>query len=165
MLAQSPNPCPGADGPASAFRNSAPNDPSLGYTPTNVLPSNAQQVTAPNGTVFYAPPNADFAAVYTYGRTLASIPSPLNTDGLQFASGFGGLFDFQRGNNRFNSNYAYASNYAIGILANGANVSLPYVQFIAGLVKFASGGQGFPSASDARAQGYAAAQSGACLHP
>ena len=44
----------------SAFRDSAPNNPSLGYTPNNVLPSNAQQVTAPDGTVFNAPPNADF---------------------------------------------------------------------------------------------------------
>ena len=128
----------------SAFRDSAPINPSLGYTPNNVLPSNAQQVTAPDGTVFNAPPNADFAAVYTYGTSLASIPSPLNTGGLQYASGFGGLFDFQRGNNQFNGNYAYASNYAIGILANGANVSLGYVQFAAGLVKFLSGGHGFP---------------------
>jgi hypothetical protein len=164
-VAQSQNPCPGANGPASAFRDSAPNNPALGYTPNNVLPSNAQQVTAPDGTVFNAPPNADFAAVYTYGRSLASIPSPLNTGGLQYASGFGGLFDFQRGNNQFNGNYAYASNYAIGILANGANVSLPYVQFVAALVKAVSGGQGFPSAADARAQGYLAAQSGACRRP
>ncbi len=165
VLPQSPNPCPGANDPASAFRDSAPNNPSLGYTPDNVLPSNAQQVTAPDGTVFYAPPKADFAAVYTYGTSLASIPSPLNTGGLQYVSGFGGLFDFQRGNNQFNSSYAYASNYAIGILAYAANISLSYTQFVAGLVKLVSGGQGFPSASDARAQGYLAAQSGACLHP
>jgi hypothetical protein len=161
VLAQSPNPCPGSGGPAMAFRQSAPNDPTQGYTPTHDLPPGSSTVTAPNGTTFFAPPNADFVAVYQYGQSLQLFGG---TDfGLYFAHNYGGLFDFQRGNNLFNGNFSYAANYAIGIDVAGAGGSLAYAQSLATLNKYiGSNGMGFAQAPDAIAQGYAAARNGSC---
>jgi RHS repeat-associated protein len=157
------DPCAGSGGSAMAFRNSAPNDPSKPYTPTDTLPPDAMSYVAPNGRSFYAPPAADFVSVYNYGRSLSNTNFPLDGAYLDLASGHGGIFDFQRGNNIINSNYIYAANYAIGILMNGANHSLPLSQGIFGAYKaILANGKGSAVAREAVAQGYGAAASGAC---
>jgi hypothetical protein len=156
------NPCPGAGGDPLAFRQSAPNNPSQGYTPVHDLPAGSFIVTAPNGTQFYAPPGADFAAVYQYGSSLASMGTGIDF-GLAWAHAFGGPFDFQRGNNQFNGNFSYAPNYAIGIDFAAAGQPLSYPLSLASLVKnTVAGGRGFQYAPQAIQQGYTAAQSGAC---
>ncbi len=158
---QQTTPCPGTGGDPTAFRQSGPNDPTKGYTPTHDLPPGSFIVTAPNGTHFFAPPKADFVAVYQYGQSLRQ--SGGVDFGLYFAHNYGGLFDFQRSNNVFNGNISYASNYAIGIDAEAAGTSLAFAQALATLRKCAgSNGAGIAQAPDAIAQGYAAAASGSC---
>jgi RHS repeat-associated protein len=158
---QQTTPCPGTGGDPSAFRQSGPNDPTKGYAPTHDLPPGSSIVTAPNGKNFFAPPNADFVAVYQYGQSLRE--SGGVDFGLYFAHNYGGLFDFQRSNNVFNGNFSYASNHAIGIDAQAAGTSLAYAQSLATLRKYVgSNGAGIAQAPDAIAQGYAAAASGSC---
>ncbi len=55
------------------------------------------------------------------------IPTPLDAMGIKVGVGYGGIFDFQRSGNSFYGNYTYASNYAVGILMNGAHYSLESV--------------------------------------
>ena len=153
--------CPGVGGNPLAFRQSAPNDPSRGYTPTHDLPPGSFIVTAPNGRRFNAPPNADFFSVYQYGSSLVG---GTNIDGtLAWAHYFGSIFDFQRGNNQFNLAFSYSANYAIGIDFAAARQPLNYALALAALVKStAAGGHGFAHAPEAITQGYTAASSGAC---
>jgi RHS repeat-associated protein len=159
--AQSPNPCPGTGGNAMAFRQSAPNDPSQGYTPTHDLPPGSFTVVAPDGTPFFAPPNADFLAVYQYGQSLQNTGG--RDFGYIFAHDYGGIFDFQRGNNLFNGAFSYAANYAIGIDYAAAGDPLAYAQATATARKYVgSGGQGFAFAPDAIKQGYQMAKNGGC---
>jgi hypothetical protein len=146
-----------------AFRNRAPNDPAKPYTPTDVLPPDAMSYAAPNGHSFPAPPTADFVSVYNYGRTLSNTTFPLDGAYLDLASGQGGIFDFQRGNNEFNSNYIYAANYAIGILMNGAGHSpLLGSGIVAAYKALIAKGRGSAVAREAVQQGYSVAASGAC---
>jgi hypothetical protein len=110
---------------------------------------------------FFAPPNADFVAVYQYGQSLRTTGG--RDFGYTFAHNYGALFDFQRGNNLFNPAFSYAANYAIGIDFAGAGDPLSYAQSIATAVKYlGSHGQASSQASQGIAQGYAAAASGKC---
>jgi hypothetical protein len=144
-----------------AFRQSAPNDPSQGYTPTHDLPPGSFTVVAPDGTPFFAPPNADFLAVYQYGQSLQNTGG--RDFGYIFAHEYGGIFDFQRGNNLFNGAFSYAANYAIGIDYAAAGDPLAYAQATATARKYVgSGGQGFAFAPDAIKQGYQMAKNGGC---
>lgn len=144
-----------------SFRQSAPNDPTKGYTPTHGLPPGSFVVTAPNGRAFNVPPNADFVSVYQYGSSLVGSGS---IDGsLAWAHYFGSVFDFQRGNNQVNLAFAYAANYAIGIDFAAARQPVNYALALAGVVKNTIAvGHGFALAPEAIEQGYAAALSGAC---
>jgi RHS repeat-associated protein len=156
------NSCPGAGADPLDFRQSAPNDPTKGYTPTHDLPAGSSVVTAPNGRHFFAPPNADFVAVYQYGKSLAAASTGFEF-GFLWAHGYGATFDFQRGNNLFNGNFTYAANYAIGIDFAAAGQSAAYAKFLASVIKnTTSGGRGSNTAPEAIQQGYAAAKSGAC---
>lgn len=159
------DPCPGAGGDAFDFRERHPNDPDKGYTPAHTQLPGTSAVRAPNGQPFYAPPDADFVAVYNYGRGLGmSTSNPASrTLGYAMAHSYGGLFDFQRYNNTFNGAYAYAANYAIGIDVQAAGDPLALAHAYASAVKtVGSRGKGDPKAAEAITQGFEAAASGSC---
>jgi len=85
---------------------------------------------APDGKTFYAPPNADFSAIYQSGQQGGLNPFAANT-----AIGHFGTYDFQRdaSNNLFIREYTDASNLAVGIYMNGAGFSFPQTNFIGSL--------------------------------
>jgi hypothetical protein len=78
---------------------------------------------APDGQTFYAPANADFGAVYDYGKSLSNLWGSDRLNGIGTAVGQGGLFDFQRSGDIFYAKYTDASNYGVGVLMNGAGFS------------------------------------------
>ncbi len=154
------NVCPGTG--RIALPPGPPYDSSKPFTPTpGVLPG-SQTVTAPDGTQFSAPPYADFKGAYAYGQSLAPIPTPLDAMGIKVGVGYGGIFDFQRSGNSFYGNYTYASNYAVGILMNGAHYSLGATKSIAAGFGSANSRQISNSAPQAWTNGWNAAASGAC---
>jgi hypothetical protein len=124
-------------------------------------PPNSSNFTGPSGQNFSAPPGTDFNSVYQAGQNNG-------TAGIPDALGHFGSFDFQRnmGNGRcqdntYYRNYAYASNYAVGVYMNGAGYSLSDTIAIASAF-----GQTMSSNAGAAAQtqgwtdGWNAAQSG-----
>ena len=77
------------------------------------VPTDAETLKAGDGESFFAPPKADFLAVYAAGRT----------DGLMGVNsnvGHFGRFDFQRDGDTFIDAYSNASNYAVGVYMAGA---------------------------------------------
>lgn len=159
-----PDPCPGSGEVEPAPK--APYNPELPLKKTNASPPDAVRVTTPDGTSFHAPPYADFAAVYRYGRSLRSIPFGLDAFGLQTAVGHGGMYDFQRDGQTFIAPYTYASNYAVGIVLNGAGYSLNSAISIAGgFASLMSSNAGDPAQISAWTNGWNAAASGACRRP
>lgn len=87
----------------------------LGFAYVKGIPSGAVQYTAPNGESFYAPPSANFQAIYQTGQ--ANGPNPF---GIEQAVGHFGTYDFQRQNGNFYPAYTNASNYAVGVYMAGA---------------------------------------------
>ncbi|TWB39022.1 RHS repeat-associated core domain-containing protein [Nitrospirillum pindoramense] len=155
-------PCPGSGkiGPVPK----APFDPYKGIqNRVQGVPAGSQSVTAPDGTTFNAPGYADFAAAYAFGKSLNGTPFPLDTFGIQMAVGHGGMYDFQRNGQSFIRAYTYASNYAVGIVMNGAGYSLSQTMDIAGgFAGMFSSNAGDPAQVSAWTNGWNAAQSGAC---
>lgn len=94
------------------------------------VPADAVLYTAPDGQQFYAPPEADWAAIYEASTT----NGVYKADGLDWDRGKSdighfGRFDFQRkivdGEGwYFIHPYENASNFAVGIYMNGAGFSL-----------------------------------------
>jgi len=83
--------------------------------------------------------------------------------GIQIGIGHGGIFDYQRSGNTFYGSYTYASNYAVGIVMNGAGYSLNSTVFIASrFANMFSSNAGAPQQAAAWKNGWNAAMSGAC---
>lgn len=80
---------------------------------------------------FYAPGYADFAAAYVFGKSLRKIPTPLDIPAIWMAVGHGGMYDFQRNGQIFIREYTYVSNYAVGIVLNGAGYYLAKIKAVA----------------------------------
>ena len=77
--------------------------------------------------------------------------------------GQGGIYDFQRSGNGFNSAWTYASNYVVGIVMNGAGFSQSeMVQIASGYAAVMSRNAGDPAQLDGWINGWEAAASGAC---
>lgn len=154
--------CPGVGGDALAFRHWAPNSASARYTPNHNLLAGSLVVTAPNGRRFFAPPHADFRAVYRYGKALGALDVGFDF-GILWAHAFGAPFDFQRIGNQFFAEYAYAANYAIGIDFAAAHRPVAYSHMLAKFTQaVVSGGHGSGFAAEAITQGYIAGARGAC---
>jgi RHS repeat-associated protein len=156
------DPCPG-DGQVTP----APKTPFDPSTPISIvvtdLPAGSISVTAPDGTVFNAPGYADFAGAYAYGQSLRSIPFGLDAFGLQVAVGHGGMYDFQRDGQTFIRPYVYASNYAVGIVLNGAGYSRANaIRVAGGFARLRSSNAGDPAQLSAWTNGWNAAASGSC---
>jgi hypothetical protein len=83
-----------------------------------------------DGSTFYAPANADFGAVYDFGKSISNLWNPVKEIGA--AIGQGGFFDFQKSGDIFYSQYTNASNYGVGVLMNGAGYSWTQTAMIAG---------------------------------
>ncbi len=156
------DPCPGV-----GQVTPAPKQPFDPKTPISSfvtdLPAGSISVTAPDGTVFNAPGYADFAGAYAYGRSLRSIPFGLDAFGLQVAVGHGGMYDFQRAGQTFIRPYIYASNYAVGIVLNGAGYSRANaIRIAGGYAAVGSSNTGDPAQLSAWNNGWNAAASGSC---
>jgi hypothetical protein len=106
-------------------------------------PTDAVKYMAPDGTIFLAPPTANFRSVYAYGRSIAikSIFEQKTLIGL--AVGQGGVFDFQRKDGVFYPDYTDASNFAVGVLMNGAGYTWVDTETIAGLYATWKSSQGW----------------------
>jgi hypothetical protein len=93
------------------------------YSVVRTRPTDAVEYTAGDGTTFYAPPDADFSEMYSYGESLEGDPVPLLLLRIDQACGQGGIYDFQRSNKSLYVKYENASNYGVGVLLNGAGLS------------------------------------------
>ncbi|HEY4078926.1 MAG TPA: hypothetical protein VGM26_18500 [Rhizomicrobium sp.] len=96
------------------------------------IPPNSADYTAPDGTNFLAPADANFRKVYEDGHALidqepATWPGYIKQKVGQF-----GEFDFQRDGDIFYSRYTNASNYAAGLFMSGAGFSYADTMAIAG---------------------------------
>lgn len=103
-----------------------------GYARSTSVPPDAVLYQAPDGQTFYAPADADFGAVYEYGKSLSKLWGSDRVNGIGTAVGQGGLFDFQRSGDVFYTKYTDASNYGVGVLMNGAGFSWQDTLSIAG---------------------------------
>jgi hypothetical protein len=95
--------------------------PIKGLTVTHDVPADAVKYAAPDGEKFFAPPSADFPAMYAAGKSAGMNPFAINS-----AVGHFGTYDFQRDSSQdlFIRPYTDASNYAVGVYMNGAGFSL-----------------------------------------
>jgi hypothetical protein len=93
-------------------------EPARGLTIVRDVPDDAVSLTAGDGTQFYAPPNADFQAVYADGA--AHWPNFL---AAYFALKRFGTYDLQREDGKVYLAYTNASNYAVGVYMAGAGYS------------------------------------------
>ena len=129
------------------------NDP-FGLCP----PPDAVLYQAPNGSLFYAPPSADFPA-----QKAAGAANGWNIAGIKAAEGQGGTYDYQRPKNSpFNGNYTDASNFGVGVFMYGAGFSLNLTLGISDLFAFTMSKNGMlggnPVTENFTAQGWYAAQ-------
>jgi RHS repeat-associated protein len=154
--------CPGSGSITSVPKGRF--DPRLPLVRNNTVPADAISVTGPDGRSFNAPPYADFAAAYAYGRSIgANNPFGMNSFAVQVALGHGGMYDFQRDGQVFTPAYTFASNYAVGVVMNGAGYSLEATFRIAGgFARSNSSNAGDPAQASAWTNGWNAAASGAC---
>jgi hypothetical protein len=106
-------------------------------------PGNAVRYIAPDGTTFLAPPTADFLTVYAYGKMIASKKFGDQKAAIGVALAQGGLFDFQRSGGVFYPSYTDASNYAVGVLMNGAGYSWAETEAVAGYYATWNSSQGW----------------------
>ena len=104
----------------------------MGMFRVETLPADAVQYTAPDGTKFYAPPSANFSAAQAYGSKIANMPFTERVAAIRAAIGRGGIFDFQRSGDTFYPAYTDASNYAVGVLMQGAGYAEWETDLIAG---------------------------------
>jgi hypothetical protein len=94
-----------------------PFQPDPGLTINHETPVDAVDLAAGDGTMFLAPPRANFGDIFAAGAAGGLIGAPS-------AIGHFGNFDFQRDGNTFYSAYTDASNYAVGTYMAGAGYSL-----------------------------------------
>ena len=86
-------------------------------------PKDAVTYSTSDGTKFLAPPTANFQKVYEYGLNIR-VKLPLEKiESIRKAIGQEGYFDFQRSNHTYIDDYVHASNFAVGVLMNGAGFS------------------------------------------
>jgi hypothetical protein len=91
-----------------------------GYEVSGDTPTDAVSYESGDGTQFYAPPDANFFQVYASGLSIRGVPTGFDAAAVTIAVGHGGLFDYQRLNGTFYSQYTNASNYGVGVFMNGA---------------------------------------------
>ncbi|MBV9290349.1 MAG: hypothetical protein JO288_21455, partial [Hyphomicrobiales bacterium] len=128
-----PKPVGAEDNAAPIAQSTTQTARTQGLTVVHDVPQDAVSFTAGDGTFFYAPPNADFPAVYADGQAhwqnfIAAILAL-----RQF-----GTYDFQRSDGKIYLAYANASNYAVGVYMAGAGYSydatIKICSFIADLI-------------------------------
>lgn len=96
------------------------------------LPADAVSYFTPDGSKFFAPPNANFEEVFRAGQNIVTVPPK---DTLRYIAdnvGQFGRFDFQRDGDVFHADYTDASNYAAGLFMSGAGFSYPQTIAFAG---------------------------------
>ena len=101
--------------------------PAHEFTIVHDLPDDAVSYSAGDGSRFYAPPNADFPAMYADAQA-----HWINPVAAFLAVGHFGRYDFQRQGDVFHSAYTDASNYAVGGYMAGAGYSNHETMTIAG---------------------------------
>src|ERR1700728_686839 len=107
------------------------------------MPADAVQYMTPDGAIFFAPPTADFRTIYAYGKIIATKGVENQKTAIGVAVAQGGLFDFQRSGDVFYPSYTDASNYAVGVLMNGAGYSWAETEAIAGFYATWKSSQGW----------------------
>jgi RHS repeat-associated protein len=144
-------------------------DPSgLDYNVITGVPSDAVRYTAPNGQAFFAPPQANWCAVYAAGMAnrIASSLDWWATIAPWFEIGQGGTYDYQRIGNNLYLAYVNAANYAVGVYMNGAGYTEDETQAVGSLYSFLkSSNRNAPSQVTWWDYGWKAAESGRLVCP
>ena len=145
-----------APGPGNGQPSSTSQQSNSGFTsqPANSLidiaykifigvPTDAYQYTAPDGSQFYGPPDANFARAYEAGFLVGYLPLNQQAQAIQALIGQGGIFDNQRSGEYFIPAYTNASNFVVGVVMDAAGYSLPSTIAIAGSFATTMSGQGW----------------------
>ena len=150
--------CPSAVNPAAEPPNRQNDQNGIKNHDHRNPPPGSVEVTAPDGTRFWAPAWADFKLTYVSGQLMGH-----NWFSQNLALGHWGTSDFQRNGSTFIHAYTNASNYAVGIGLYAAGYSRQgAIDHAATFTFFKGSNVGDPNLALWQGRGWDAAQSGAC---